>query len=87
MAPARSLKRNTPACLPHVIPGSATLHYLSDEPTADARYAGGKLRFGASPYQQFEDEDDLRSLQVCFFGVAKDAGEKELAGLVIDDGK
>ena len=29
----------------------------------------------------------LASLQLCCFGVAKDAGEKELAGFIVDDGK
>src|SRR6202011_3917925 len=31
---------------------------LSDERTAECRYAGDLLRFGASPCQQFEDEDN-----------------------------
>jgi hypothetical protein len=87
----RAAKSKAPACLPHAIPRSATLRYLSDEPTADGRYTSGWLRFGASPYQQFDDEDenedDGKSLQLCCFRVAKDTGEKELAGFVIDDGK
>ena|ERR1700722_16123842 len=45
--------------------------------------------FGVGPRRISEDKDDdaKQSLQLCLVRVAKDTGEKELAGFVIDDGK
>jgi hypothetical protein len=40
-----------PACLPRSVPGSAMLPHILDEANAGSRNAGGRLRFGASPYQ------------------------------------
>ena len=34
------------------------LIYLLDGVAANTKYASSLLRFGASPYQVFEDEDD-----------------------------
>ena len=34
-----------------------------------------------------EDEDEIESLQLCLIRIPEDPGEKELAGVVIDDGE
>jgi hypothetical protein len=47
-----------PDCLPRATLGSAMLIHPADGVAANAKYASSLLRFGASPYQVFEDEDD-----------------------------